>query len=235
MRPRQVQDFIPTPMAIATAMYYTGIDPLTMEPVAAVRDLREKRMMKALLFYWDPEHHAARARGAAQGGSRGPHRQRPASASSRRSAGAREVAGAMPRVVVGFAEHEAARVRALALAGFEEARARQWPFLSDVLAHVLRRVPDEDGAVVAAVVHALVKYDRLLAFATRDRAGRVAARRAALAGVRPARCRRAARRAHRGLRVRGAARCRRTRFPTGSSSASRRMSGKAPSSGRSRA
>jgi 16S rRNA (cytosine967-C5)-methyltransferase len=72
----------------------------------------------------------------------------------------------MPRVVVGFAEHEAARVRAIALAGFEEARARQWPFLSDVLAHVLRRVPVEDGAVVAAVVHALVKYDRLLAFAT---------------------------------------------------------------------
>ena len=31
MRPRQVQDFIPTPMAIATAMYYTGIDPLTMQ------------------------------------------------------------------------------------------------------------------------------------------------------------------------------------------------------------
>ena len=28
-RPRQVQDFIPTPMAIATAMYHTGIDPLT--------------------------------------------------------------------------------------------------------------------------------------------------------------------------------------------------------------
>ena len=31
-RPRQVQDFIPTPMAIATCMYYTGIDPLTMQP-----------------------------------------------------------------------------------------------------------------------------------------------------------------------------------------------------------
>jgi 16S rRNA (cytosine967-C5)-methyltransferase len=72
----------------------------------------------------------------------------------------------MPIVVVGFAEHEVARVRAIALAGFEEARARQWPFLSDVLERVLRGVPVEDGAVVAAVVHALVKYDRLLAFAT---------------------------------------------------------------------
>ncbi len=55
LRPRQVQDFIPTPMAMATTMFYTGIDPLTMEPVAVVRDLREKKLMKALLFWWDPE------------------------------------------------------------------------------------------------------------------------------------------------------------------------------------
>jgi uncharacterized radical SAM protein YgiQ len=58
MRPRQVQDFIPTPMAVATTMFYTGIDPLTMDPVYTATDLREKRMMKALLFYWDEEHHA---------------------------------------------------------------------------------------------------------------------------------------------------------------------------------
>jgi uncharacterized radical SAM protein YgiQ len=57
MRPRQVQDFIPTPMAVATTMYYTGIDPLSMEPVYSAKELREKRMMKALIFYWDPEHH----------------------------------------------------------------------------------------------------------------------------------------------------------------------------------
>jgi radical SAM superfamily enzyme YgiQ (UPF0313 family) len=56
MRPRQIQDFIPTPMAIATAMYYTGIDPLTNEPVYVAHDLREKRMMKALLYWWDSEH-----------------------------------------------------------------------------------------------------------------------------------------------------------------------------------
>lgn len=56
MRPRQVQDFIPTPMAIATTMFYTGIDPLTGDPVYTARDLREKRMMKALVFYWDPQH-----------------------------------------------------------------------------------------------------------------------------------------------------------------------------------
>ena len=56
MRPRQVQDFIPTPMAIATAMYFTGLDPLTGKSVYVARDLREKRMMKSLLFYWDPQH-----------------------------------------------------------------------------------------------------------------------------------------------------------------------------------
>jgi uncharacterized radical SAM protein YgiQ len=55
MRPRQVQDFIPTPMAIATTMFYTGVDPLTMQPVPVVRDLREKKMLKSLLYYWDPE------------------------------------------------------------------------------------------------------------------------------------------------------------------------------------
>lgn len=56
MRPRQIQDFIPTPMAVATTMYHTGIDPLTREPVYTARDLREKRMMKALLFWWDEQH-----------------------------------------------------------------------------------------------------------------------------------------------------------------------------------
>ncbi len=57
LRPRQVQDFIPTPMSIATTMYYTGIDPLHDEPVYVARDLREKRMMKALIQYWDPKQH----------------------------------------------------------------------------------------------------------------------------------------------------------------------------------
>jgi uncharacterized radical SAM protein YgiQ len=56
MRPRQIQDFIPTPMAIATTMYYTGIDPLSGDAVYTAKDLREKRMMKALIFYWDPQH-----------------------------------------------------------------------------------------------------------------------------------------------------------------------------------
>jgi radical SAM superfamily enzyme YgiQ (UPF0313 family) len=53
LRPRQIQDFIPPPMAVATTMFYTGLDPLTMLPVYTATDLREKRMMKALLFWWD--------------------------------------------------------------------------------------------------------------------------------------------------------------------------------------
>ncbi|MEO8800805.1 MAG: DUF3362 domain-containing protein, partial [Polyangiaceae bacterium] len=56
MRPRQVQDFIPTPMAIATTMFYTGLDPFSGEKVYSATNLREKRMMKALIFYWDPQH-----------------------------------------------------------------------------------------------------------------------------------------------------------------------------------
>ncbi len=52
-RPRQVQDFIPTPMSMASAMYYSGLDPFTMEPVYTATGLREKKLQKALLLYWD--------------------------------------------------------------------------------------------------------------------------------------------------------------------------------------
>ncbi|GAB4198139.1 MAG: YgiQ family radical SAM protein [Sandaracinaceae bacterium] len=57
IRPRQVQDFIPTPMSMATCMYYTGEDPFTRKPVYTARALRDKRKQKALLLYWDPQHH----------------------------------------------------------------------------------------------------------------------------------------------------------------------------------
>ena len=57
MRPRQVQDFIPTPMSMATTMYHTGIDPLTRTPVYTAKDLYEKRLQKALLQCWDPANH----------------------------------------------------------------------------------------------------------------------------------------------------------------------------------
>ena len=57
LRPRQVQDFIPTPMSMATSMYVTGRDPFSQEPVYVARGLREKRLQKALLQYWDVSQH----------------------------------------------------------------------------------------------------------------------------------------------------------------------------------
>jgi uncharacterized radical SAM protein YgiQ len=57
IRPRQVQDFIPTPMSLAATMYHTGLDPLSMKPVYTARGLREKKLQKALLLYWNPEQH----------------------------------------------------------------------------------------------------------------------------------------------------------------------------------
>ncbi len=57
VRPRQVQDFIPTPMSMATSMYHTGLDPFTQEPVFTAKSLKDKRLQKSLLLYWDPAHH----------------------------------------------------------------------------------------------------------------------------------------------------------------------------------
>jgi uncharacterized radical SAM protein YgiQ len=67
-RPRQVQDFIPTPMSLAATMYHSGIDPLTMEPCYTAKGLREKRLQKALLLYWDPEQHDLVREALAQAG-----------------------------------------------------------------------------------------------------------------------------------------------------------------------
>jgi uncharacterized radical SAM protein YgiQ len=57
LRPRQVQDFIPTPMSMATSMYFTGKDPFSRERVYTAKSLHEKRMQKALLQYWDSAQH----------------------------------------------------------------------------------------------------------------------------------------------------------------------------------
>ena len=57
-RPRQVQDFIPAPMDIATCMYVTGIDPETMKAVGCARSASERAVQRALLQYWKPENHA---------------------------------------------------------------------------------------------------------------------------------------------------------------------------------
>ena len=49
--PDQVQDFYPTPGTMATCMYYTGLDPMTMKPVYVAKDLEEKKMQRALMHY----------------------------------------------------------------------------------------------------------------------------------------------------------------------------------------
>ena len=56
MRPEQVQDFYPTPGTVSTCMFFTGINPLTMEPVYVPRTMEEKRFQRALLQYYKPEN-----------------------------------------------------------------------------------------------------------------------------------------------------------------------------------
>ncbi len=53
-RPQQVQDFMPTPMTLASDIFWSGYHPMTGEPVHVTRDMEEKRMQKALLRWADP-------------------------------------------------------------------------------------------------------------------------------------------------------------------------------------
>lgn len=56
--PEQVQDFYPTPGTLATTMYYTGLDPRTMQPIYVARDPHEKAMQRALMQYRNPKNRA---------------------------------------------------------------------------------------------------------------------------------------------------------------------------------
>lgn len=55
--PEQVQDFYPTPSTLSTCMYYTGLDPRTMEPVYVPKDPHEKAMQRALIQYRNPKNY----------------------------------------------------------------------------------------------------------------------------------------------------------------------------------
>lgn len=55
--PEQVQDFYPTPSTMSTCMFYTGVDPRTMERVYIPRDPHEKAMQRALIQYRKPENY----------------------------------------------------------------------------------------------------------------------------------------------------------------------------------
>lgn len=78
LRPEQVQDFYPTPGTISTCMFWTGLNPYTMEPVYVPRTAKEKAEQRALLQYFKPENHELIRRTLIQAGRRdligsGPH------------------------------------------------------------------------------------------------------------------------------------------------------------------
>lgn len=58
IHPEQVQDFYPTPGTISTCMFYTGLDPYTMQPIYVPRTTQEKALQRALLQYFKPENDA---------------------------------------------------------------------------------------------------------------------------------------------------------------------------------
>ena len=56
-RPDQVQDFIPAPFDVATAMFYTGIDPFTKKPVHVAKALRDRKLQRALMQFFKPANY----------------------------------------------------------------------------------------------------------------------------------------------------------------------------------
>ncbi len=56
-KPDQVQDFIPSPFDLAACMYWTGYDPMTMKPVQTAKNLKDRKMQRALLQFFKPENY----------------------------------------------------------------------------------------------------------------------------------------------------------------------------------
>ena len=56
LRPEQVQDFYPTPGTVSTCMFYTELDPNTLEKVYVPKTPKEKAEQRALLQYFKPEN-----------------------------------------------------------------------------------------------------------------------------------------------------------------------------------
>ena len=57
INPQQVQNFYPTPGTISTCMFYTGLNPFTMEKVYVPKTAKEKAMQRALLQYRNPDNY----------------------------------------------------------------------------------------------------------------------------------------------------------------------------------
>lgn len=62
--PEQVQDFTPTPMTLATTMFYTGLNPYTMEPVYVARTKEEKQKQNSFFFWWKTPERNKKDQGA---------------------------------------------------------------------------------------------------------------------------------------------------------------------------
>ena len=56
IRPEQIQDFIPLPMTMSGSMYYTEKDPMTGRKVYVAKGLRERKLQRALIQYYNPEN-----------------------------------------------------------------------------------------------------------------------------------------------------------------------------------
>lgn len=52
----QIQDFTPTPMTVATEIYYTGIHPYTGEEIYTATGADEKLRQRMFFFWYDPEY-----------------------------------------------------------------------------------------------------------------------------------------------------------------------------------
>ena len=54
----QVQDFTPTPMTVATVIYYAGVHPYTLRPIKTVKDKDEKLNQRKFFFWYKRENHS---------------------------------------------------------------------------------------------------------------------------------------------------------------------------------
>jgi len=56
-RLEQVQDFTPTPMTVATIIYYTGLHPYTLRPIYTAKTKQEKKRQHMFFFWYKRENH----------------------------------------------------------------------------------------------------------------------------------------------------------------------------------
>ncbi|MDM7935345.1 MAG: YgiQ family radical SAM protein [Methanothrix sp.] len=67
MYTEQVQDFTPTPLTVSSTMYYTGLDPFTLQEVHVPKG-EEKRIQRAILQYRDPRNYRLVRKGLTEAG-----------------------------------------------------------------------------------------------------------------------------------------------------------------------